>query len=122
MAGMKTFMLLAMVITAFPGAIAAEPVKSMTVQDFLLDVAELNGQTMAIRGSALCIGTEMCYLYPGALNMMQSVMFNPGALSREDRKRPLDCNPVLNFCDVVITGRVDAKAMITKLMARSISW
>jgi hypothetical protein len=94
----------------------------MSVEDFLLDEATLNGKTVSVQGVALCAGADTCFLYEGVTNLLQNTTFTPGSLSRDDRRRLLDCGGMLQYCSIVVTGRVKADAFMGGIVASHIDW
>ena len=100
----------------------AQTVAPMSVEDFLLDTKELDGHVIAVHGVAMCMGADLCFLYPGPMQVNQGVAFEPTGLPREDRRKLLDCNLFLKNCPLTVIGRVSADAMIAKLIARQVEW
>ena|SRR6202162_3466441 len=103
-------------------AVAIDAPGSMSVEDFLLDVGQLSGQVVSVHGVALCMGADLCFLYAGITNLMQSATFDPKGLSRDVRRRLLDCTAALHYCSIVVTGRVNAQAMMAPLVAQRVYW
>lgn len=108
---------LAIALLSSTGAMA------MSVEDYTLDKKSLTGQTVSVTGSPACLSGELCYLYStddGRINAMVSVVFDPSALPREDRKKLLSCNPFSNPCDATIT--ITGSTALFGAKAKSIAW
>jgi hypothetical protein len=98
---------------------AAEP---MSVEDFLLDSKQLDGEVVAVHGEPMCIGADVCILYASGMQPMQGITFDPTGLPREARRKLLECNPFLRNCSVTVTGLVRAGAFMANLVARQVEW
>jgi hypothetical protein len=68
------------------------------------------------------MGADYCFLYAGVTNIMQSATFDPKGLPRDIRRRLMDCSAMLQYCSVVVTGRVNAQALIAPLIAQQVYW
>ena len=98
---------------------AAPP--SMGVKDFLTDQADYVGKSVTVTGIAACLSGSICMLYADVSAPMQAVTFAPDKLSREDRRRLLDCQPFVNQCAVAVTGLV-RNTPLEALAASSMTW
>jgi len=63
-------------------------VKVVSINDFLLDVQQLDRQLVAVQGDALCDSPDRCVLYNGP---WKNFAFDTSGLPRQDRRRLLDC-------------------------------
>jgi len=91
----------------------------MTVKDFILDHERLIRHEVTVAGSAQCDGSS-CWLSQREMLSQQVVRFDGSQLSRDDRKRLLDCNQAFSAgCTAVIKGFVDGNGDIS---TREIYW
>jgi hypothetical protein len=98
---------------------AAEAGEPMSIDDFLLDMKQLDGRVVAVRGEALCDGPNLCVLYNGP---WKNFAFDTTGLPREDRRRLLDyC--VNNRCPMTVIGRVRVgPTTAPNLIAHQVEW
>ena len=111
-------LIVAMLLAGTICSAKAADATSMSVADFVLDRASLKGRMVKVEGSASCLGADFCSVADPD-QIMTSVMFEPAAISRADRKRLLSCNPITAPCRVTVTGRVQDNQM-TPLAATAI--
>ena len=93
----------------------------MKVKDYLADAPDLQGKVVSIQGSPGCMGT-MCFMYEDFASM-QTVMFDPAHLDRDTRRALLDCQPLVNACEVVLTGKAGGGPLgPTSIGATGLRW
>jgi hypothetical protein len=101
------------------GAAVAASDRRMGVKDFLLDSRLLANASITVVGTAQCSGST-CWLTEAGWLSQQIASFNADSLSRDDRKRLLDCNQAFSSgCDVEVSGRVTSD---TSINATAIRW
>jgi hypothetical protein len=98
---------------------AADAGQPMSVDDFLLDMKQLDERIVAVRGEALCDGPDLCVLYNGP---WKSFAFDTTGLLREDRRKLLDY--CVNYrCPITVIGRARAGPTIApNLIAQQVEW
>lgn len=88
--------------------IAAKYPDSIAVEDFQLDAKKLVGQKARVRGTALCISGDSCFLYQSPDRAMQSMIVDISRLSRDSRQSLLRCNDItFHPCWYVVSGIVE---------------
>jgi hypothetical protein len=110
-----------------PPARAQQPTPEarMSLDDFVLDKAELGGRRVAVAGTIACIGgADICYLFGAqGFSMNAFASFKASGLSRDDRKRLLGCDAIMNKCPVVLHGKATADKMpFNDITALTIEW
>jgi hypothetical protein len=107
-------------------ACAAAPI---TVEDFILDAGSYVGRTVDVIGLVACDGIagqqDCSLLMPGQMDSQLDV--DVASLTRDDRKRMLDCAMEEVWfgrapCQAVVSGEVEDSVMGPVLKASSISW
>lgn len=97
----------------------ADTLKAMSVEDFLLDVSTLKG-SVAVKGSTSCLQGTLCYLHGS--NFMTMLNFDASNLPREDRRRLMSCQPLVEPCNVVVYGIARPKDSLSKFSAYTIEF
>lgn len=92
----------------------------ISIDDFLVDAAKYQGQTIVLRGTVFCLSANYCTIAALA-DVMRGVMFDMSQLRRDDRLRLLQCN-ALDHCVATLRAEVAAAGGLTTLRAHDIWW
>lgn len=96
--------------------------QTMSVEDLLLDAQALKGKVVDVDGYTTCTpgGVQMCMLFTDPMNFTKSIIYDGRNLSRDDRKRLLECG-LLNGCKVAVHGTVQMEPL-SMISAIRVDW
>lgn len=101
--GRKSYLLTcAIALLVSHAAVAAEPQKPMSVEDYLLDRATIPAGQVAVEGGIQCVNPDYCALVSPTVPTEQ-VVLDTKAVAREDRRTMLHCNIYTAPCRAVVT-------------------
>jgi hypothetical protein len=88
-------------------AIVSGAAAPLSVQDFILDRSTYSGTTQTIEGVIACLGISTCLLYPsGEQPNSNHINLTAEGLSRDDRRKLLECPDTVHQCHVLATVQV----------------